>query len=525
MRIVHEKKPRTRRGTNAANAFTEDTFTFTDPLVRSDSKDSAFRGIGVVRLCNGGYLDALGGRLPGACFFVYPLCPQRCQKLSQQKIMRPSILTVFLRAIRAIVRARPSCAAPQKKKPRTGQGFTAAAKVLTGERLTFAATQYREERLSTSFCNGNFRDRRRNDKESMPDEQKHVKEIGIIVFRGKAKPAVFLSGFTQKEKPRTRRGITDTAKDCSLTFAAALRTNHKDSASRCSDGDADGRTMPGAENFVNTRKKRRVQASQEHNFYGRFSPARLHVAHTALKKILCLRDVPQTVFLQMARAVACTLLLYADIAPDFAFARVVGTEGNVYPIHEIELTKLIAAKAGEFDFERYAESNKRQMEDRVRSFRPVDAVSDLPIANISAAYKIDPTYTLPYDIRDAQGEIVYPQGYTFNPLEAMSRQGLSIRTPYVIINAERLEEMRWLERKVGKSARGTFVLLITNGHAYELSERFGFPVYYLSEQVRERLAIRVTPTVIFQPQNERKFLFANIFRLDSDGRELIPKRR
>jgi conjugal transfer pilus assembly protein TraW len=206
-------------------------------------------------------------------------------------------------------------------------------------------------------------------------------------------------------------------------------------------------------------------------------------------------------------------------------ARVVGTEGNVYPIHEIELTKLIAAKAGEFDFERYAENNKRQMEDRVRTFRPVDAVSDLPIANISAAYKIDPTYTLPYDIRDAQGEIVYPQGYTFNPLEAMARQGLSIRTPYVVINAERPEEMRWLERKVGNSARGTFVLVITNGHAYELSERFGFPVYYLSEQMRERLAIKVTPTIVFQPQNERKFLFANVFRLDSEGRELIPKRR
>jgi conjugal transfer pilus assembly protein TraW len=239
-----------------------------------------------------------------------------------------------------------------------------------------------------------------------------------------------------------------------------------------------------------------------------------------------LPSVSLNAFLHTLRTFVCTVLLCAAVFRAVpASARVVGTEGNVYPIHEIDLTELIAAKAKAFDFEHYAEVNKRQLADRVRSFRPVDAVSDLPIANISAAYKIDPTYSLPYDIRDAQGEIVYPQGYTFNPLEVMSRQGLSIRTPYVIINAERPEEIRWLERKIAKSVRGTFVLLITNGHAYELSERLGFPVYYLSEQVRERLAIRVTPTVVFQPQNERQFLLANIYRLDSEGREMIPKRR
>jgi conjugal transfer pilus assembly protein TraW len=417
-------------------------------LVRSDSKDSAFRGIDVVRHCDGGY-ECTRRQVARRVFFRQP----PLSKNLATKNMHPSFLTVFSQTTRVVVRARLSRAALQQKKPRTWRGFTAAAKVFTGDTYTFAATQPREERISTSFGNGNFRDCLRNDvlKRSMTDGLKPVKGTGIIFFRGKAKPVDSLSAFLR---------VTGT------------------------------------------------------------------VIYAALKKILFLIGVSQTIFLQNARVVACALLLYAAVFPDAsASARVVGIEGNVYPIHEIELTKLIAAKAGEFDFERYAESNKRQMEDRVRSFRPVDAVSDLPIANISAAYKIDPTYTLPYDIRDAQGEIVYPQGYTFNPLEAMSRQGLSLRTPYVIINADRPEEMRWLERKVGKSAKGTFVLLITNGHAYELSERFGFPVYYLSEQVRERLAIRVTPTVIFQPQNERKFLLANIFRLDSDGRELIPKRR
>ncbi|MDR3176937.1 MAG: hypothetical protein LBU06_10475 [Desulfovibrio sp.] len=206
-------------------------------------------------------------------------------------------------------------------------------------------------------------------------------------------------------------------------------------------------------------------------------------------------------------------------------ARVVGTEGNVYPIAEIELVSLIAAKAAKFDFERYEEDHKRQITDRIKTFRPADAVRDLPVARISAAYKIDPTYTLPYDLRDAQGEIVYPAGYTFNPLEVMAKQGLSLRLPYVIINAERHEEMLWLERKLAKSPKGTFHLLITNGYAYELSEKFGFPVYYLSEQVKERLVVKVTPTVVFQPENERKFLIANIFRLDPEGRELIPRRR
>ncbi|MDR2605602.1 MAG: hypothetical protein LBC55_09715, partial [Desulfovibrio sp.] len=298
--------------------------------------------------------------------------------------------------------------------------------------------------------NGNFRFCRGLNFGAVPYRAKRVKRVGNLFHPGEALSLNIFSQamsaaaghvsprtFRLKKKPRMERGFALLpATECRFASAETMRA-HKVTAPREPFSGTGDYRLPSLKKVVNNR-------------------------------------APQTVFLQKVRAAACALALCAFLqASAPASARVVGTEGNVYPIHEIDLTKLIAARSGEFDFEKYAESNKRQLEDRVRSFRPVDAVADLPVANISAAYKIDPTYTLPYDIRDAQGEIVYPKGYEFNPLEAMSKQGLSIRTPYVIINAERPEEMRWLERKVGKSARGTFVLLITNGLAYELSERFG----------------------------------------------------
>jgi conjugal transfer pilus assembly protein TraW len=226
----------------------------------------------------------------------------------------------------------------------------------------------------------------------------------------------------------------------------------------------------------------------------------------------------------MLRAVALAVF-FLSVPATLCHALVLGQEGNVYEIEEIDIAVLLQAKAANFDFANYAEENKRQLADRVKTFRPADAVGDLPVAIRSGSYKIDPSYTLPYDLRDAQGEIVYPQGYTYNPLEVMARQGLSLRMPYVIVNAERREEMLWLEKKLSKSGKGAFKVLITNGFAFELSEKLGFPVYYLSEQVKERLAVKVTPTIIYQPNNEKKFLVANVYRLSSDGREIIPKKR
>jgi conjugal transfer pilus assembly protein TraW len=378
--------------------------------------------------------------------------------------------------------------ASPEKKPRAGRGYA----------VTAYAVPRSSRKDSVTQSNGSFRNIRCFNAftYNMSAPRIFVKGLVKKILRDRGTPAVSLTAFLRTgravfssvptKKPRLGRGCAPATaiSKCRFASAATSRAHIKVSTPENTRPGACCASLLRFTGFVNARRQTRLRV-----------------------------------------AVCAALLIAAIIRTVPASARVVGTEGNVYPIHEIELTKLIAAKADAFDFEKYAESNRRQMENRVRSFRPVDAVSDLPVANISVAYKIDPTYTLPYDIRDAQGEIVYPKGYTFNPLETMSRQGLSIRTPYVIINAERPEEMRWLERKVGKSARGTFVLLITNGHAYELSERFGFPVYYLSEQVRERLAIKVTPTVIFQPQNERKYLLANTFRLDHEGRELIPKRR
>ena len=210
-------------------------------------------------------------------------------------------------------------------------------------------------------------------------------------------------------------------------------------------------------------------------------------------------------------------------SPYSAQAKIVGQEGNVYKIEEIDIGELIMAKSKNFDFDSFRSNHQNQIRDRVKFFRPADSVSNLPPSPVSAAYKIDITYTLPYDIRDAKGEIIYPQGYTYNPLEYMAKQGISLRSPLVIINAEREEEMLWIQAKIKRTAKGSFSLLVTNGYAYPLSEKFGFPVYYLSEHMKERFAIKVTPTVIFQPNRERRYLTANVFKLDEMGREIIPK--
>ena len=71
---------------------------------------------------------------------------------------------------------------------------------------------------------------------------------------------------------------------------------------------------------------------------------------------------------------AVTLAVCFVLFPSVVHALVVGQEGNVYDIEEIDIAVLIQAKAAQFDFAQYAEENKRQLADRVKTFRPADAV-------------------------------------------------------------------------------------------------------------------------------------------------------
>ncbi len=99
---------------------------------------------------------------------------------------------------------------------------------------------------------------------------------------------------------------------------------------------------------------------------------------------------------------------------------------------------------------------------------------------------IIPFYTVDEDIRLPDGRVLYPKGFTFNPLEYVSLlQRLIIVHP---------RDLAWAL----KAARFTDFILLTAGDALELSERTGRPLFILEERVKERLGLTVAPVIVAQ---------------------------
>ena len=225
----------------------------------------------------------------------------------------------------------------------------------------------------------------------------------------------------------------------------------------------------------------------------------------------------------------CTLYFISALALFCLFchpasALVIGTYGQLYEIREKDMRTLIEEKAQAFDFEKWKYEQSTRLSNSFSKFRPADAVSGLPNSRTGEAYKVDLTYTLPYDIYDVSGNIVYPKGFTYNPLELMQRQGLALTQIIVVLNGTRENELLWFKKKFADPRAGHIMLLLTDGYALELAEELERPVMYLSELLRAKLQIKETPSVVIQ-NNRELFLTVKPYALDANGKELTPPKR
>lgn len=202
------------------------------------------------------------------------------------------------------------------------------------------------------------------------------------------------------------------------------------------------------------------------------------------------------------------LIIIALIFTSFqADARVLDTIGATYPIAEKDALLDIEEAARRVDWGNVFD--RKAWEKKVKEFRPGDAAS-LPHAKKDRARLIDMTYTLEFDIPDDKGNIIYPKGYAFNPLEFMTAPLPTL----IIIDGSSREQTEWYKRSPYFKERYA-MLLITDGSWFELSRELKHPVYYLPVQVKERLRVEAVPSVV---SRRGKFMEVREYEIDNKGR-------
>ena len=110
----------------------------------------------------------------------------------------------------------------------------------------------------------------------------------------------------------------------------------------------------------------------------------------------------------------------------------------------------------------------------------------LPDTEVPERRIVVPFFALTFDIPDKDGNILYPAGYTFNPLEY-----LTLPSRLIVVGEDQLE---WAI----SIADTADMIILAGSNALEATRTYGRPVFKLEDRVRERLDLRSVPSVVEQ---------------------------
>jgi conjugal transfer pilus assembly protein TraW len=191
------------------------------------------------------------------------------------------------------------------------------------------------------------------------------------------------------------------------------------------------------------------------------------------------------------RFFTCPLLMVL-IVYSIGIAKDLGTMGATYQIIERDALEEIEERAKQVDWGKLFDKEKN--EQRIKNYRPKDLVA-LKKAEQDRTRIVDVTYTLDFDIPDEKGNVLYPKGFTFNPLDY-------IVYPRTIIVLDGMDSVQvdWF-KKSPYFKNVNAVLWITDGNYYDLSAELGRAVYYANSMIVARFNILAVPSVIVQKGN------------------------
>jgi conjugal transfer pilus assembly protein TraW len=189
--------------------------------------------------------------------------------------------------------------------------------------------------------------------------------------------------------------------------------------------------------------------------------------------------------LSLPRTAIAVLLAPALIASGAARAET-ATIGRTWPIAEPDALAEIEARAATLP------------RDMAPSFGPRANWSAMKAARLGTVKTagrriVVPFYTLDMDVTLPDGRVLYPRGYTFNPLAYVS-----LPQALVVVHAAELD---WAL----KTAAPTDWILLAGsagdeapGDPITLGEKAGRPLFILEDRVRERLGLTVAPVIVRQ---------------------------
>lgn len=153
--------------------------------------------------------------------------------------------------------------------------------------------------------------------------------------------------------------------------------------------------------------------------------------------------------------------------------------GRTWPIAEPDALREIEAKVARLPRDMSKRYGPRETWTAMRA-------APLGVAPASRVRSVVPFHTLEFDIRLPDGRLLYPKGFTFNPLAFVT-----LPQRLVVVHPR---DLGWALR----NSRPADFILLTAGDAIAQSERTGRAIYILEERVKARLGLTVAPVIVAQ---------------------------
>lgn len=141
------------------------------------------------------------------------------------------------------------------------------------------------------------------------------------------------------------------------------------------------------------------------------------------------------------------------------------------------------------------EEYKKTAKEKANNYKPADLKELTPSIKNNTFYP-DMTYTNPNDIYDNKGNIIYPKGFKFNPLDYQT-----IHYQMIMINGNSKEEIEWLIKN-NYLDNIKYMILLSDGNYKEVGEKLNQPVFYAMPKITEKFNLQHTPSIITQIGNK-----------------------
>lgn len=189
------------------------------------------------------------------------------------------------------------------------------------------------------------------------------------------------------------------------------------------------------------------------------------------------------------------LLIVFFLFPSTLLAKTIGTVGTVYEIKEKDAALELKDRAKNIDIRKIVTKDKLK---KILSDKRPEGLSFIGKVKEERTYLFTPSYTLEFDIVNGKGVLVYPKGYTFNPLDY-----IKYPNTLVFIDGSSKTQVAWF-KKSGLYKDASTRLLVTDGSAYDLTGQLNRPVFFATTEIVKRVGLSAVPSVISQQNNSFK---------------------